>query len=54
MSEIKRRPGMLEESEQLADNAKRLFQKSGRQYYFLALGSLWFDYISDSIQRYGG
>lgn len=54
MCDVMLRLGEPRGSKNLAKQAEGIFARSGRQHYLLALGSLWFDAIGDSVHRNGG
>lgn len=54
MSDVTLKLGKVAESQHLAEKAENIFRTSGRQNYLLALGSVWFEEVGDSVQRNGG
>ena len=53
MSEVTRRRGESD-SFGLAEQAESLFRKTGRQFYFTILGTVWPDLVGDLIECNGG
>ncbi|KAI9726529.1 MAG: hypothetical protein M1834_009016 [Cirrosporium novae-zelandiae] len=53
-SELSYRLGRFTDAYNLEQNARDLYKKTGRRYYFIGLGSVWPDLIGNLVEHGGG
>ena len=53
MTDVLKRLGRLSEATEKLNLAKNLYETTGRQFQWLALGSIWFDMVGDWIESDG-